>query len=98
MRLKGKGWAPGKARLVMNANVHARKWIARMASLNVLENLVDRMEADSSFLASTDIVFLPLFHPVGFVEITKGNRFHLKSMARACVRVWSMLAQSSIRA
>ena len=95
--MKGKGWAPGKARLVMNANVLAREWIVRMAIFSVLENLVDRMEADSSFLASTECVFLPLFHPVGFVEITKGNRFHFKNMARACVRVWSMLAQSSIR-
>lgn len=80
VRFTGAGYKPGKPKVVLTFNVHAREWIAGMSGVYAVEKLVMKLEKEPSYLAGVEVVMMPLANPDGFVYSTTGNRFHRKNM------------------
>jgi len=80
VRFTGKGYAPGKPKVAMTFNIHAREWIAGMAGVYAVEKLVEKVVADPSYLDGTEVVMMPMANPDGFVKSQGWSRFHRKNM------------------
>lgn len=90
VRFRGAGYRPGGTRLVASFVVHAREWITAMSGVYAVEQLVAKVQQDPSYLASTEVVFMPMSNPDGFAYTTTDNRMHRKNMRRgsgSCIGV-----------
>jgi len=83
VRVRGRGYSPDKnmTRVVLTFNLHAREWITVMAGVYAVEELLQKVEADYSYVDGTEVVLMPMANPDGFVYSTFGDRMHRKNMA-----------------
>mmetsp|Transcript_102495 Transcript_102495/g.330713 ORF Transcript_102495/g.330713 Transcript_102495/m.330713 type:complete len:452 (+) Transcript_102495:94-1449(+) len=79
VRLRGSGWRPGSPRAVFNYLLHAREWITAMAGVYALEKTIARAREDPSTLNNTEVVFVPVSNPDGFVYSGRAARFWRKN-------------------
>merc|ERR1719461_179366 len=84
VRFRGAGWSPGRTRIFVTFNIHAREWITGMSGVYAVENLIEKVRQDSSYLAGTEVVLMPMANPDGFLYSTQSSRMHRKNMANRC--------------
>jgi len=81
VRLRGRGWQSGGTRVVATYNLHAREWITGMAGVYTVENLIEKVKQDPSYLEGVEVVLMPMANPDGFVYSATNTRMHRKNMA-----------------
>jgi len=81
VRFTGKGYSPGKPKLVLTFGMHAREWIASMAGIYAVETLAAQAAANSDFLAGVEVVIAPMTNPDGFIYSMLKDRMHRKNTA-----------------
>lgn len=79
VRLRGAGWQPGSPRALFTYTLHAREWISSMAGVYAVERAVEMATADSSFLRSVEVVFVPVSNPDGFKYSAERERYWRKN-------------------
>lgn len=86
LRIEGKGWTPGKPRIVITANMHGREWITGMTGVYLAENIAKKAAADPKFLDQTQITVVPVVNPDGFEHTRTTDRLWRKNMkpGRTC--------------
>lgn len=80
VRFTGKGYAPGKPKVVILSNIHAREWMAGMAGVYAVEKLVEKVKGNPGYLDGMEVVILPMANPDGFIHSQGLRRFHRKNM------------------
>jgi len=85
VRFTGKGYSPGKPKLVLTFNVHAREWITGMSGVYAVERLAAQAK-NINFLAGVEVVMVYMANPDGFIHTIKTNRFHRKNTRKGCWR------------
>jgi len=81
VRFRGAGYVAGGKRVFATFNLHAREWLTGMSGLYSVEQLVAKIQQDPSYLDGTEVVFMPMANPDGFVYSTTTSRMHRKNMA-----------------
>merc|ERR1719461_1499475 len=84
VRFRGAGYSPGRPRIFVTFNIHAREWITGMSGVYAVENLIEKARQDSSYLDGTEVVLMPMANPDGFLYSTTSSRMHRKNMANSC--------------
>merc|ERR1719150_1236689 len=84
VRFRGAGYSPGRTRIFVTFNIHAREWITGMSGVYAVENLIEKVKQDSSYLDGTEVVLMPMANPDGFLHSTTSTRMHRKNMANSC--------------
>merc|ERR1719461_78009 len=84
VRFRGEGYSPGRPRIFVTFNIHAREWITGMSGVYAVENLIEKVRQNPSYLAGTEVVLMPMSNPDGFLHSTTSTRMHRKNMANAC--------------
>jgi len=79
VRLTGRGWQPGMARVVMNHQLHAREWIAGMSGVYAVEQACQKASKDASWLSGVEVVIVPMSNPDGFLFSESNDRFWRKN-------------------
>jgi len=89
VRLTGRGYSSGGARVFVSYNIHAREWITGMAGVYAVEQLVEKVKQDPDYLAGTEVILMPMANPDGFLHSTTTDRMHRKNMRNtsSCVGV-----------
>merc|ERR1719422_930291 len=55
-----------------------------MSGVYAVENLIEKVRQDSSYLAGTEVVLMPMANPDGFLHSATSTRMHRKNMANSC--------------
>jgi len=84
VRFRGAGYSPGGTRIFVTFNIHAREWITGMSGVYAVENLIEKVRQNPSYLAGTEVVLMPMANPDGFLYSTTSTRMHRKNMANYC--------------
>merc|ERR1719471_1721680 len=84
VRFRGEGYSPGRPRIFVTFNIHAREWITGMSGVYAVENLIEKVRQNPSYLTGTEVVLMPMSNPDGFLHSTTSTRMHRKNMANAC--------------
>jgi len=84
VRFRGEGYSPGRPRIFVTFNIHAREWITGMSGVYAVENLIEKVRQNPSYLAGTEVVLMPMSNPDGFLHSTRSTRMHRKNMANVC--------------
>lgn len=80
VRFTGKGYVPGSGKkVVLTFNLHAREWITAMAGVYAVENLVQTVQSNPSYLDGVEVVMMPMANPDGFLYTENTYRFHRKN-------------------
>jgi len=82
VRFTGRGYRPGMPKVVFTFNLHAREWIAGMAGVYAVDQLVQMVKSNPSFLDGMEVVMMPMANPDGFIHSQGLARFHRKNMNR----------------
>jgi len=80
VRFTGDGYKPGMPKVLLTYQVHAREWIAGMAGVHHVENLIEKVKAEPKWLDGVELVLVPLSNPDGYVYSMTKDRFHRKNM------------------
>lgn len=81
VRIRGAGWTSGGPRVVINCQAHAREWITGMSCVYAVEMALERVKADPSWLAGTELAINPMNNPDGFVYSETSSRMWRKNRA-----------------
>merc|ERR1719414_2653294 len=79
VRLTGSGYVSGGNRVVVGFQQHAREWITGMAGVYAVEAACEKAKADPSWLAETELVFIPTANPDGAIYSENGQRMWRKN-------------------
>jgi len=90
VRFTGQGYSVGKPKVFLTFNLHAREWIAGMAGVYAVEQLVAKAKADPDYLAGVEVVMMPMANPDGFVHSTNNDRMHRKNMRNVSSRCYGV--------
>lgn len=82
VRIRGKGYKSGSARVVMSFQVHAREWVAGMSGVYAVEQMVAKAKSDPSYFANTEVMIIPTGNPDGFYYSTRNDRMWRKNRAK----------------
>merc|ERR1719356_2250553 len=80
VRFRGEGYVAGRPRVFVTYNLHAREWITGMSGVYQVEQLIERIRQEPSYLAGTEVVLMPMSNPDGFRYSTTNERMHRKNM------------------
>jgi len=61
--------------------LHAREWIVAMAGVYAVETAIDKLKADPSWLAGTELVLIPCANPDGIIYSETTDRMWRKNRA-----------------
>lgn len=75
------GFDGSKPVIFMDANIHAREWIACMSTLNLIHELVEHAYALPEMLA-VDWMIMPMANPDGYEYSHVGDRMWRKTMSK----------------
>jgi len=90
VRFRGAGYSSGKTRIFVTYNMHAREWITGMSGVYQVEQLIEKLREDPSYLAETEVVVMPMANPDGFVHSATNDRMHRKNMRQASSRCYGV--------
>lgn len=79
VRLTGSGYQPGMPKLYFSFQIHAREWLAGMCGIYAVEKMIQRAKEDPAWLASTEIVLVPMGNPDGFIWSEDSDRMWRKN-------------------
>merc|ERR1719343_1541329 len=68
--------------------MHAREWISGMAGVYAVEQSIEGVKANPSFLDNTEVVMVPMANPDGFRWTETESRFHRKNTNGAADAGW----------
>lgn len=79
-KISSTGFDGSKPIVFMDANIHAREWIAVMTTLNLIHELVDHADDFPEMLA-VDWMIIPMANPDGYEHSHVGERMWRKTMS-----------------
>jgi len=79
VRFTGAGYTPGKARVLVFFQQHAREWVTGMSGVYAIEVAAARAKADPEWLADMELVVVPLANPDGVLWSETDNRMWRKN-------------------
>lgn len=79
VRLTGDNYVSGMPKLYFTFNIHAREWLTGMSGVHAVEKMIEKAQSDSSWLAGTQIVLVPMGNPDGFLFSTTDYRMWRKN-------------------
>lgn len=79
VRLRGAGFVPGNARVVLTFTIHAREWISAMSGAYAVEHLINLAGSNATFLQGMEVVVIPVCNPDGYVYSGTSYRYWRKN-------------------
>jgi hypothetical protein len=79
VRIRDSKWKPGRPRMILTFQMHAREWITGMIGVYTVEHLLSALRKDATYLAGMEIVLVPIVNPDGFVYSATERRFWRKN-------------------
>lgn len=79
VRFTGPGYSKGGKKILLTYQLHAREWIAGMAGIYVIDQLVNRTNHEPEWLNGMEIVVVPMSNPDGFLYSGHHDRMWRKN-------------------
>lgn len=81
VKISNTGFDGSKPVIFMDANIHAREWIAVMSTLNLIHELVDHAD-ELPEMFKADWMIIPMANPDGYEHSHVGDRMWRKTMSK----------------
>jgi len=79
VKLTGQGFSHGMPRMVITCALHAREWITAMTCTYAIQEFIKKAKADSTWLANTEVVIMPVVNPDGLIYSQTTSRMWRKN-------------------